>query len=222
MLLLILILTARSSLALIPAASLLIAGLIFCRGAWWDFIRGLRYLVLFFLLIFLLPILSFGFWKGLEYGALSAEKILMIYATGFLLTRLTSRWEIAAVMERVLSPFARLSKLPLMLALTLGFLPLLGANAHHLAGSFTSRVGNRNLRRGGWLRNLPFLIGAFFSLSLERSERLSRTLYARGFMGRLGSGGNLFKRKISLRDLLFLALFAVSLAVTFLLQRGIF
>jgi len=171
----------------LPLAGLLILGLVLIRCRPRDFLRGLKYLAFFFALVFFWPLISFeDKWLGLLNGALSAIKILLLYMVGFLLVRSASRWQVASVLERTLRPFARMSRVPLMLALTLGLLPVLATTATRLYASFAGRVPDRVSSGWGWFRNLPLLLSAYFARSLDRSERQSRALVARHFCGRLG------------------------------------
>jgi len=200
---------------LLPSAGLLFLGLFLVPFRLGEFLRGLSYLAVFFALVFLWPLLSYGNrWQGFLDGALSSSKIFLLYITGFLLVRCTSRWDVAGVLERVLQPFARVSRLSLMLALTLSLLPVLETTATSLCASFAGRVPRRWSGKWIWIKKLPLLLSAYVVRSLDRGERLSRALVARHFCGRLGPRQARRQRPFRWADLVFLLLVILGLGLS--------
>jgi len=172
---------------LAPLAVVLLVGLALSRTRPREFLRGLKYLAFFLALVFLWPLVSYADKaRAVQEGAFSASKIVLLYATGFLLVRSASRWQIARVLERASFPFARASRMLLLMSLTLALLPEMASSATRLYASYTGRLASGRVYR--WVRHAPLLLGAYFARVLARAERLSRGLVARHFCGRLGPG----------------------------------
>jgi energy-coupling factor transporter transmembrane protein EcfT len=200
-----------------PALALLV-GLVLSRCSLREYVRGLKYLTLVFLIIFLWPVLTVhDHAQGLSEGAVSTLKLLLIYSIGVVLARSATRWEVAAALEKALSPFSRLRQIPLMLAVTLGLLPVLVETARKVWASFAGRARGSSSTVWYMWRHAPLLLGALFAHSLERAERLSRAMVARHFRGRLGPRSVRAKQPFSYADGLCCAVLTILFCLPFLI-----
>lgn len=163
-----------------------LAGLALSRISILRFFAGLRYLAVFFIVVLVWPIATLGWSIGGAAAALAALRILLVYSVGYLLVQNADRWELADVLDRLLAPFSRLSRITLLLVLTLEFLPIftqIGLRLRHL---FSSRGYS-----GRWyaIRRFPVFLEACFACCLHRGECLEQALVARHFRGALRPRG---------------------------------
>ncbi len=129
------------------------------------------------------PIATLGWSVGVSAGALAAIRILLVYSVGYLLVQNADRWELAGVLDRLLAPLSRLSRITLLLVMTLELLPLFMRIGLRLRQLLASR-GNP----GRWnaIRRFPVFLETCFAYCLHRGDCLEQALVARHFRGMLG------------------------------------
>ncbi len=179
------ILSAVHAPGLILVSLPILAGLALSRIPILRFFSGLRYLTVFFIVVLAWPIAALGWSVGGSAGALAALRILLVYSVGYLLVQNADRWELAGVLDRLLAPFSKRSRITLLLVLTLELLPMFTRIGIRLRQLLASRG-----HPGRWnaIHRFPALLEACFASCLHRGDCLEQALVARHFRGALGPG----------------------------------
>ncbi len=180
------ILSAVHAPGLLLVSLPVLAGLALSRTPILRFFFGLRYLSAFFFVVLVWPIVTLGWSVGGAAGATAALRIILVYSVGYLLVQNADRWELAGVLDRLLAPFSRLSRITLLLVLTLELLPMFTRIGIRLRQLLASR-GNPG--RWNTIRRFPVLLEACFASCLHRGDCLEQALVARHFQGALGPRG---------------------------------
>jgi energy-coupling factor transporter transmembrane protein EcfT len=198
---------------LFPVSLPILVGLTLAGSPMLRYFAGLRHLAFFFAVVLAWPIATLGWSSGAAAGAVSAFRILLVYSVGYLLVQNADRWELARVLDRLFAPLSRLSRITLLLVLTLELFPLftqIGFRLHRILASRGTP--------GRWkaIRRLPLFLESCLARCLHRGEKLEFALRARHFRGTLGPRGQWNRTPWRKADSLCISVSAVCAATSIL------
>ncbi len=225
------VLAARSLADYITVVSFLVLSVAFSRVQFFSLLKGLKWLWLFFLIMWSVQIFSLPGETIFVLGPLSASKEGLLQATtmfmiifamivaAMLLVATTSPFKLAAALENMMSPLNRfglpVTDIALMVTVAVRFLPVLTMEYDAILKAQRSRgMVLTGQGFGPGLRALVSLVVPLFSNSIRRAEELAVAMECRAY----GLGANVTRVKslqIAPRDYAVLAVGALML--TFIL-----